>query len=108
MISNRPLRLAATGQPGPQPDSCALARPRYHKIPALSVLLSMFLHAGWLRLFSNMLFLAIFGNNVEDRLGKAGYLAFYLACGYAAAYGYAALHPRTPQPARARSRTRPT
>jgi len=98
MISNQQLRLVATGQPGPQPQSCVVAHARYHKIPALSVLLSMFLHAGWLHLLGNMLFLAVFGNNVEDRLGRAGYLAFYLACGYAAAYGYAALHPGSATP----------
>jgi membrane associated rhomboid family serine protease len=98
MISDRPLRLVATGQPGPLPGSCALARPPYRKIPVLSVLLSMFLHAGWLHLLGNMLFLAIFGNNVEDRLGKAGYLAFYLICGYAAAYGFAATSPGSAAP----------
>ncbi|HWF82250.1 MAG TPA: rhomboid family intramembrane serine protease [Streptosporangiaceae bacterium] len=98
MINNQQLRLAATGRPGPRPDSCVMARPGYHKIPALSVLLSMFLHAGWLHLLGNMLFLAVFGNNVEDRLGRVGYLAFYLACGYAAAYGYAALHPASATP----------
>lgn len=47
----------------------------------LSVLTSMFLHAGLVHLGSNMLFLAIFGNNIEDRLGHLGYLAFDLASG---------------------------
>jgi membrane associated rhomboid family serine protease len=98
LISNRPLPLVATGQPGQQPDSCALARPPYQKAPALSVLMSMFLHAGWLHLLGNMLFLWIFGNNIEDRLGKVGYLAFYLLCGYAAAYGFAALSPHSITP----------
>jgi membrane associated rhomboid family serine protease len=50
----------------------------------LSILSSMFLHAGWLHLLGNMLFLWIFGDNVEDALGKAGYLAFYLLGGVAA------------------------
>jgi len=98
MISNRPLTLVATGRPGPRPDTCVLARPRYRKIPVLSVLLSMFLHAGWLHLLGNMLFLAVFGNNVEDRLGRAGYLSFYLFCGFAAAYGFAALSPHSVTP----------
>jgi len=50
----------------------------------LSILSSMFLHAGWLHLGGNMLFLFIFGDNVEDALGKIGYLAFYLLGGVAA------------------------
>lgn len=45
---------------------------------------SMFLHAGWWHLIANMLTLYIFGDNVEDRLGRLGYLAFYLVCGVAA------------------------
>jgi membrane associated rhomboid family serine protease len=47
---------------------------------------SMFMHANWLHLFGNMLFLYIFGDNVEDVLGHAGYLIFYLICGLAAAF----------------------
>ncbi len=50
----------------------------------LSILSSMFLHAGWLHLLGNMLFLWIFGDNVEDALGKVGYLGFYLLGGIAA------------------------
>jgi membrane associated rhomboid family serine protease len=49
----------------------------------------MFLHGGWLHLLGNMLFLLIFGNNVEDRMGRLPFLFFYLLCGYVAAYGYA-------------------
>jgi membrane associated rhomboid family serine protease len=51
----------------------------------LSILESMFLHGGWLHIGGNMLFLWIFGNNVEDRMGSLGYLAFYLLGGLAAA-----------------------
>ena len=50
-----------------------------------AVLTAMFVHAGFGHLFSNMLFLWIFGDNVEDRLGHGRYLAFYLLCGLAAA-----------------------
>jgi rhomboid family protein len=50
-----------------------------------SVFESMFLHAGWLHIAGNMLYLWIFGNNVEDRFGHLGYLLFYLAGGLAAA-----------------------
>jgi len=62
---------------------------RYAKTPVFSVLYAMFLHGGWLHLLGNMLFLFVFGNNVEDRLGRLRYLLFYLFCGYAAAYGFA-------------------
>jgi membrane associated rhomboid family serine protease len=48
------------------------------------VFTAMFLHAGLLHLGGNMLFLWIFGDNVEDRLGRPGYLAFYLGCGVVA------------------------
>lgn len=46
---------------------------------------SMFLHGGWLHLISNMLYLWIFGDNVEDRMGHLRYLLFYILCGLAAA-----------------------
>ncbi|TMB53688.1 MAG: rhomboid family intramembrane serine protease, partial [Deltaproteobacteria bacterium] len=45
---------------------------------------SMFLHGGWLHVLGNMLYLYIFGDNVEDRLGHLRYLLFYLLCGCAA------------------------
>lgn len=42
---------------------------------------SMFLHGGWLHLLGNMLFLYVFGDNVEDEFGHLGYLIFYISCG---------------------------
>jgi len=50
----------------------------------LTLIISMFMHAGWAHILGNMLFLFIFGDNVEDRLGKFRYLLFYLFCGVAA------------------------
>jgi membrane associated rhomboid family serine protease len=50
----------------------------------LTLLTSMFLHGGWLHIGSNMLFLWIFGDNVEDAFGHILYLGFYLLCGIAA------------------------
>lgn len=47
---------------------------------------SMFMHAGWLHLGGNMLYLWIFGNNVEDRFGHAKFIVFYLLCGLAATF----------------------
>jgi len=72
--------------------------PPYDKSPALSVLFAMFLHGGWLHLLGNLLFLFVFGNNVEDRLGRVRYLAFYLGCGYAATYGFSLLFSGSDQP----------
>jgi membrane associated rhomboid family serine protease len=51
---------------------------------AISWLTAMFMHAGWDHLLGNMLFLAIFGKNVEDAFGRLRYLAFYVAGGFAA------------------------
>lgn len=49
-----------------------------------TVLTSMFMHAGWMHLIGNMVYLWIFGDNVEDRLGHSLFLVFYLVCGLAA------------------------
>ncbi len=59
------------------------------KQPALSVLSAMFLHGSWLHVLGNMLFLYVFGNNVEDRFGRFRFIVFYLLSGYVAAYGFA-------------------
>lgn len=50
---------------------------------------SMFLHGGWMHLIGNMLFLWIFGDNVEEAMGRAKFLVFYLICGVAAALAQA-------------------
>jgi membrane associated rhomboid family serine protease len=52
--------------------------------PALTMLTCLFLHGGWLHFLGNMWFLHIFGDNVEDRFGHAGFLGFYVAGGGAA------------------------
>lgn len=53
----------------------------------------MFLHAGFMHIAGNMLFLWIFGDNLEDQMGHLGFLAFYLACGFAAAAAQIAADP---------------
>ena len=73
---------------GDQLTCTASEPPPYDKSPALSVLTAMFVHGGWLHLLGNMLFLYVFGNNVEDRLGRLRFLGFYLLTGYAATYGF--------------------
>jgi membrane associated rhomboid family serine protease len=64
----------------------------------LGIFASMFLHGGWLHLLGNMLFLWIFGNNVEDRLGSIPYLLFYVAGGIAAALAQVLIDPRSEIP----------
>ncbi len=64
-----------------------------------SIVTSMFLHSGWMHLISNMVFLWIFGDNIEDILGHGKYLLFYLLCGIGAALLQYAVNPesRIPQ-----------
>jgi membrane associated rhomboid family serine protease len=70
---------------------------RYGVVPARlelpTVVTSMFLHAGWLHFLGNMLYLWIFGDNVEDRLGHLRFLFFYVFCGAAAALAHVWMNP---------------
>ncbi|HEB98765.1 MAG TPA: rhomboid family intramembrane serine protease [Thiotrichales bacterium] len=59
--------------------------------PELTLITSMFLHGGWMHLLGNMLYLWIFGNNVEDAMGHGRFLFFYLACGVMASLIHAML-----------------
>ena len=64
--------------------------PEINLIPAwASVVTSMFMHGGFMHLAGNLLFLYIFGDNVEDAMGHPRFLVFYLACGVAAALAQA-------------------
>jgi membrane associated rhomboid family serine protease len=67
-------------------------------INILTPLLSMFLHGGWAHLLGNGLFLWVFGNNVEDSMGRGRFLIFYLLCGLAAAGAQIAIDPASPAP----------
>ncbi len=86
ITSGDPIGRQAERIPG-TPLACVLDDSG--KSPVLSILTAMFLHGGLFHLAGNMLFLWVFGNNIEDRLGRLKYLLFYLACGYAATYGFA-------------------
>jgi membrane associated rhomboid family serine protease len=74
----------------------------YGVVPArfdvLSVFTSMFLHGGWAHFLGNMLFLWIFGDNVEDRLGHVRYVVFYLLCGVAAVIAHVYMNPASTVP----------
>ena len=63
-----------------------------------SVITSMFVHGGFLHIGGNMLFLWIFGNNIEDRLGKIRFLAFYMITGIAAGLAHAFANPSSTIP----------
>ena len=69
-----------------------------HKNVYLAVLYSMFLHGSILHIAGNMLFLWIFGNNIEDRFGKLGYVIFYVAAGVVATATYIAFQPHSVVP----------
>ena len=62
------------------------------------LLTSIFVHAGWLHLLGNVWFLHVFGDNVEDTLGRGPFLAFFLASGVAAAATQIAINPGSPLP----------
>jgi membrane associated rhomboid family serine protease len=63
-----------------------------------TLITSMFLHGGWMHVIGNMWYLWIFGDNVEDRLGHAGYIIFYLLCGIVAAFGQIVIDPTSTLP----------
>ena len=74
---------------------------RFSEHPAANVanvFSAMFMHGGWLHLFGNMLFLWIFGDNVEDRFGHLKFLIFYLLAGIAATFAQYALSPESGVP----------
>jgi membrane associated rhomboid family serine protease len=59
---------------------------------------SMFIHAGWLHILGNMIFLWVFGDNVEDAMGHIRYLVFYLLCGIGAGIGQVLANPNSAVP----------
>ena len=75
--------LICTTDPGPQP---------------LHLITSMFLHGSWMHLLGNMWFLWLFGNNVEDSMGRLRFVVFYLICGLAAALGQVITSPNSAIP----------
>ncbi len=97
MVPGELTRLAPLGLGVPiGPDlACVIDNQR---INLLTPLLSMFLHGGWMHILGNALFLWVFGNNVEDVIGRRRFLAFYLLCGLAAAAVHVAVDPRSPVP----------
>jgi len=64
----------------------------------LSLFTSMFLHGGWLHLIGNMLYLWVFGRNIEDLIGPAKFVLFYILCGLASAVVHVIFNPYSPIP----------
>ena len=66
--------------------------------PILSIFTSMFLHGGWMHIIGNMTYLYIFGDNIEERLGKLKFIIFYLVTGIFAAFTQAIIDPTSTIP----------
>jgi membrane associated rhomboid family serine protease len=64
----------------------------------LTIFASMFMHAGWVHLGGNMLYLWIFGDNIEDRFGHLKFLVFYVLCGIVATFAQLAFNPGSQVP----------
>ena len=82
----------------PADITAALEAGNYLGQAMLGMITSMFLHGGWLHLLGNMLFLWIFGNNVEDRLGRIPFLLFYLVGGITAVLAQVVIDPHSTVP----------
>ena len=63
-----------------------------------TIFTSMFMHGGWLHIAGNMLYLWVFGDNVEDNFGHGKFVIFYLICGLAASFAQIAVDPSSPIP----------
>lgn len=94
-----PAELLGTASPGLgvpiSPNTICVVDPNANWLTPLS---SMFLHGGWFHLISNMWFLAVFGNNVEDSMGRTRFIVFYLLCGFAAVAAQMFANPSSPVP----------
>jgi membrane associated rhomboid family serine protease len=96
------LRLGADFEPTLMQVAFIPARfwiPGYLIPNLITIFVSMFLHGGLLHIGGNMLYLWIFGDNIEDRLGHFRYLFFYLACGFVATLSHAFFNPASRVPA---------
>ncbi len=78
--------------------TAAWERGEWLSFDSLTLITSQFLHGGWLHLLGNLLYLWIFGNNVEDRMGRVGFLLFYLTGGAMAGLAQVAIDPTSPIP----------
>ncbi|MEK6322305.1 MAG: rhomboid family intramembrane serine protease [Acidobacteriota bacterium] len=82
-VGQRPVGIPET--PGPYPIY-------------LTLLTAMFMHGGWMHIIGNMLYLWVFGDNIEDNFGHGKFLIFYLLCGLAASFSHILVDPLSPIP----------
>lgn len=90
-LSYGAIPALVTGQVALPPELASLP-------PFATLISSVFLHGGWFHLAGNMLFLWIYGDNVEDRMGSFRFLAFYLICGVAASLSHVLISPDDTSP----------
>lgn len=97
MVPGEITRLAPLGLAVPMGGNWVCAVDDW-AINIATPLTSMFLHGSWPHLIGNCLFLWVFGNNVEDSMGRARFVIFYLLCGLVAAAAHVAVSPASPVP----------
>ena len=97
MVPGELTRMAALGTAVPLGDGMACVVDNL-AINTFTPLTSMFLHGSWMHLIFNMLYMWVFGNNIEDSMGSVRFLAFYLICGVAASAAHILVDPTSPIP----------
>jgi membrane associated rhomboid family serine protease len=98
VTTGQPLTIAEIQRDECSSEASPYPEPFPDKHVFLAVLFSMFFHGSWLHLAGNMLFLWVFGNNVEDRLGPVKYVLFYLATGLFATFAHLFFQPTSTIP----------
>lgn len=97
LVPGELTHLAPLGYPVPIAPGMACVVD-HNLINWFTPVISIFLHGSWGHILGNMLFLAVFGDNIEDAMGHGRYLAFYLLCGVAAAVAHIVSSPASPVP----------
>ena len=97
MVPGELTRMAALGTAVPLGNGMACVVDS-EPVNILTPFTSMFLHGGWAHLLGNALFFWVFGNNIEDSMGRMRFLAFYLVCGLAAGLAHILVQPGSPLP----------
>ena len=97
MVPGELTHLAPLGSGVPLGDGMACIVDN-EAINRLTPLTSMFLHGSWMHLIFNMLYMWVFGNNIEDSMGSVRFLAFYIICGLAASAAHILVGPSSPVP----------
>ncbi len=97
MVPGELTHMARIGTAVPLGDGIACVVDN-EPVNILTPITSMFLHGGWGHLLGNALFFWVFGNNIEDSMGRLRFLLFYLICGLAAAAAHVIVSPSSPLP----------